>query len=108
MRRFRPLDVLLLGVGLATLLYVVAFAGLVSGRLGTDPAFGLSAVALVLGVASLGGFMWAQLLDVLRRPFPAEATRLGYLVLILLLVPAGAIVYYVTVVRPDRQGVLRS
>lgn len=108
MRRFHPLDVLLVGVVLAMVLYAVAFAGLVSGRLGTDPAFGMSALALVFGAACLGGFMWAQLFDVLRRPFPAESTRLLYLVLILLVVPVGAIVYYVTVARRDRQGVLRS
>lgn len=108
MRRFHPLDVLLLGIGLALALYGVAFAGLVSGRLGTDPAFGLSALALVIGAACLGGFLWAQVWDVLRRPFAAEATRALYLALIVLVVPVGAIVYYVAVARPDRQGVLRS
>lgn len=109
MRRVRPLDVLLVGMLLAMLLYAVAAAGLVTGRLGTDLAFGLSAVALVLGVACLGGFLWTLLFDALGRPFPqGEATRLLYVALIVLLVPMGAIVYYFTVARPDHQGALRS
>lgn len=109
MRRVHPLDVLLVGIGVAVALYAMAFAGLVSGGLGTDGAFGLSAVALVIGVGCLGGFLWTLLFDVLRRPFPdGEAMRALYLVLIVLLVPVGAILYYFTVARPDRQGVLRS
>lgn len=108
MRRFHPLDVLLLGILAATALYAVAFAGLVSGRLGTDGAFGLSAIALVLGAACLGGFLWTLLFDALKRPFARESTRWVYLALIVLLVPVGAIVYYLTVARPDPQGVLRS
>lgn len=108
MRRFHPLDVLLLGIGVAMALYAVAFAGLVAGRLGTDPAFGLSAVALVIGVGCLGGFLWTLLFDALRRSFPeGEAMRALYVVLIVLLVPLGAILYYFKVARPDRQGVLR-
>jgi len=108
MRRFHPLDVLLIGIGMAAALYGVAFAGLVSGRLGTEGAFGLSAIALVMGAGCLGGFLWTLLVDALKRPFPQEATRVLYLALIVLLVPMGAIVYYVTVARPDHQGVLRS
>lgn len=108
MRRFHPLDVLLLGIALSMGLYAAAFLGLVSGRLGTDPAFGLSAVALVIGVGCLGGFLWSLVCDVLRRPFSAEVTRALYLALIVLVVPLGAILYYVTVARPDRKGVLRS
>ena len=108
MRWFHPLDVLLAGIAVATALYAVAFAGLVAGRLGADAAFGLGAVALVIGAGCLGGFMWTLLFDALKRPFPeGEATRALYIALIVVLVPLGAILYYFTVARPDRQGVLR-
>lgn len=105
MGRFKPFDVLIAGMVVAAVLYAFSFGGLVSGHLGTDGAFGLSAIALVLGAVSAGIFLWAMLLDCLRRPFArGETTRALYVGLILLLGPVGALVYYWTVVRPEGPG----
>lgn len=98
---FRPLDALLWAMAIALILYGVAFFGLASGRLGVEAAFGCGAVSFVLGVAALVAFLWAMLLDCLGRSFAeGEARRLLYAALIVGLGPAGAVVYYLRVVRP--------
>ncbi|MBO9542668.1 hypothetical protein J7643_18930 [bacterium] len=102
---FRPLGALLWGVGIAVLLYGIAFFGLMTGRLGVDPAFGCGVVAFLVGVGSLAVFLWAMLLDCLRRPFDeGETRRLLYAALIVGLVPVGALLYYFRVVRPGARS----
>lgn len=85
------------GLLLSLLAYILGFSSLMTGSI--QWAFGLSALSLVLGIAVVGIFIWAMLLDCLRRPFPNETERLLYTALIILLVPIGALVYYARVVR---------
>lgn len=101
MRRFGPLDGLVAGWVLALLLYALALGGWASGRMGVDGAFGLSALAFVLGLLCLVMFVWAMLIDCLNRPFdPGDVRRAIYVGLIVFLVPLGALFYYWSVVRP--------
>jgi len=69
----------------------LSLAGL--GRLGVDGSFALSTLSLLALIVSIGGLQWWALLDALRSPEPPEA-RLLHVGLIILLVPAGAILYY--------------
>lgn len=102
---FRPLDALLGGVAIALVLYGLAFFGLATGWLGVEPAFGWGVAAFLVGVFSLVAFLWAMLLDCLRRPFhEGETRRLLYAALIVGLVPVGALLYYFQVVRPGARA----
>lgn len=67
-------------------------------------AFVVSAVGAGLGVFGLVTLLWGMVFDCLQRPFPREGTRLAYLGLMLLTAPWGALVYYLLVVRRDRQA----
>lgn len=99
---FRPLDALLGGVALALVLYGIACVGLTMGWLGVEPAFGCGVAAFLVGFVSLVAFLWAMLLDCLKRPFrEGEGRRLLYAALIVGLVPVGALLYYFQVVRPE-------
>lgn len=101
MRRVGPLDALVVGWVLSLLIYALALGGWASGRMGVDGAFELSAVAFVLGILCLVTFVWAMLLDCLKRPFgPGDGRRAIYVGLIVFLVPLGALFYYWSVVRP--------
>jgi hypothetical protein len=99
MRWIGPLGWLGLGILAAIALYAAGVVGFLSGHLGIDPAFNLGVDGFLLAAVSWASFLWAMVLDCLRRSWPDGATRLTYLSLILLVVPAGAILYYLTVAR---------
>jgi hypothetical protein len=83
---------MLWGMAIALVLYGIA-------------CFGCGAVSFLLGVVSLAVFLWAMLIDCLKRPFlEGETRRLLYAALIVALVPAGAVLYYFRVVRPGARA----
>ena len=88
---------LLGGTGIFGLaLYLLAFQELVWGR-GSE-AFAISAIALFLGLGGMLAFTWAMLWHCLHQDLPGDL-RLAYLLLIVGLVPVGAVLYSVQVER---------
>lgn len=78
-------------LGLALVGILGSLAGL--PQLGVDGSFALSALSLLALMVGVAGLQWWALLDALRRDVPWER-RMLHVGLILLLVPAGALVYY--------------